>query len=187
MGSAALRNSASRSCGTPSTRKLAGDVTVIAPTVNSYKRLVARGSMSGFTWAPIYVCYGNNNRTNMLRIPLAGGRVECRAADISCNPYLGAAMILAAGLEGIREGLDPGEPQTHNMYTYSLAELDEMGVRFLPRTLGEAIAAFASDPLSEKVMGPLMYKTYTEFKLQEWEEYHTHVSDWEIQRYLKFF
>ena len=96
-------------------------------------------------------------------------------------------MILAAGLEGIREGLDPGEPQTHNMYTYSLAELDEMGVRFLPRTLGEAIAAFASDPLSERVMGPLMYKTYTEFKLQEWEEYHTHVSDWEIQRYLKFF
>jgi len=160
---------------------------VIAPTVNSYKRLVARGSMSGFTWAPIYVCYGNNNRTNMLRIPLAGGRVECRAADISCNPYLGAAMILAAGLEGIREGLDPGEPQTRNMYTYSLAELDEMGVRFLPRTLGEAIAAFASDPLSERVMGPLMYKTYTEFKLQEWEEYHTHVSDWEIQRYLKFF
>lgn len=160
---------------------------VIAPTVNSYKRLVARGSMSGFTWAPIYVCYGNNNRTNMLRIPLAGGRVECRAADISCNPYLGAAMILAAGLEGIREGLDPGEPQTRNMYTYSLAELDEMGIRFLPRTLGEAIAAFASDPLSEKVMGPLMYKTYAEFKLREWEEYHTHVSDWEIQRYLKFF
>ena len=80
---------------------------VIAPTVNSYKRLVARGSMSGFTWAPVYICYGNNNRTNMLRIPLGGGRVECRAADISSNPYLGSAMILAAGLEGIRENLDP--------------------------------------------------------------------------------
>jgi glutamine synthetase len=62
---------------------------VIAPTVNSYKRLIARGSMSGFTWAPVYICYGNNNRTNMLRIPLAGGRVECRAADISSNLYLG--------------------------------------------------------------------------------------------------
>jgi glutamine synthetase len=159
----------------------------IAPTVNSYKRLVARGSMSGFTWAPVYICYGNNNRTNMLRIPLAGGRVECRAADISSNLYLGAAMILAAGLEGIREDLDPGEPHTENMYTYSLEQLDEMGIRFLPRTLGEAIAAFASDPFSEKAMGSLMYKTYIDFKTQEWEEYHTHVSDWEIQRYLKFF
>lgn len=160
---------------------------VIAPTVNSYKRLVARGSMSGFTWAPIYVCYGNNNRTNMLRIPLAGGRVECRAADISTNPYLGAAMILAAGLEGIREGLDPGDPHTENMYNYSLAELATMGVRFLPRNLGDAIAAFASDPLSQQVMGPLMYNAFVDFKSQEWEEYHTHVSDWELQRYLKFF
>lgn len=159
----------------------------IAPTVNSYKRLVPRGSMSGFTWAPVYICYGNNNRTNMLRIPLAGGRVECRAADISTNLYLGAAMILAAGLEGIREGLDPGEPHTENMYEYSLAELQAMGIRFLPRNLGEAVAAFATDPLSERVMGPLMYKTYTEFKSQEWEAYHNHVSDWEIQRYLKFF
>ena len=64
---------------------------LIAPTVNSYKRLVRRGTMSGFTWAPIYACYGNNNRTNMLRIPLGGGRVECRAADSSTNLYLGAA------------------------------------------------------------------------------------------------
>ncbi|MBW4473528.1 MAG: type III glutamate--ammonia ligase [Stenomitos rutilans HA7619-LM2] len=159
----------------------------IAPTVNSYKRLVARGSMSGFTWAPVYVCYGNNNRTNMLRIPLAGGRVECRAADISSNLYLGAAMILAAGLEGIREDLDPGDPHTENMYNYSLEQLADMGIRFLPRNLGEAITAFASDPFSEKVMGSLMYKTYIDFKSQEWEEYHTHVSDWEIQRYLKFF
>jgi glutamine synthetase len=160
---------------------------VIAPTVNSYKRLIARGSMSGFTWAPIYVCYGNNNRTNMLRIPLAGGRVECRAADISSNLYLGAAMLLAAGLEGIREGLDPGEPHTENMYNASLEQLAAAGIVFLPRNLGEAIAAFAQDPLSKTVMGPLMYQAYVDFKSQEWDEYHTHVSDWEIQRYLKFF
>jgi glutamine synthetase len=159
----------------------------IAPTVNSYKRLIPRGNMSGFTWAPVYICYGNNNRTNMLRIPLAGGRVECRAADISTNLYLGAAMILAAGLEGIQEGLDPGEPHTENMYEYSLTELQEMGIHFLPRNLSEAVAAFAADPLSEKVMGPLMYQTYIDFKSQEWESYHNHVSDWEIQRYLKFF
>jgi glutamine synthetase len=159
----------------------------IAPTVNSYKRLVPKGSMSGFTWAPVYICYGNNNRTNMLRIPLGGGRVECRAADISTNLYLGAAMVLAAGLEGIREQLDPGEPHTENMYEYSLKQLTEKGITFLPRTLGEAIAAFASDPLSQTVMGDLMHKTYIDFKTQEWEDYHSHVSDWEIQRYLKFF
>ncbi len=160
---------------------------LIAPTVNSYKRLVPRGSMSGFTWAPVYICYGNNNRTNMLRIPLAGARVECRAADISSNPYLGAAMILAAGLEGIKEGLDPGEPHTENMYEYSLAELKEKGINTLPRTLGEAVEAFAADPLSTSVLGPLMYQTFIDFKSQEWQEYNSHVSDWEIQRYLKFF
>jgi glutamine synthetase len=160
---------------------------VIAPTVNSYKRLIARGSMSGFTWAPVYICYGNNNRTNMLRIPLAGGRVECRAADISGNPYLGAALILAAGLEGIREDLDPGEPHTENMYIHSDDELTKMGIQCLPRSLGEAIAAFSADPLSEKVMGSLMYQTYIDFKSQEWNDYHNHVSDWELQRYLKFF
>jgi glutamine synthetase len=159
----------------------------IAPTVNSYKRLIARGSMSGFTWAPVYICYGNNNRTNMLRIPLAGGRVECRAADIASNPYLGAAMLLAAGLEGIREGLDPGEPHTENMYEHSLTDLQKMGISCLPRNLEGAIESFAADPLSEKVMGSLMYKTYIDFKTQEWEEYHSHVSDWEMQRYLKFF
>jgi glutamine synthetase len=160
---------------------------VIAPTVNSYKRLVARGSMSGFTWAPVYICYGDNNRTNMLRIPLAGGRVECRAADISSNLYLGAAIILSAGLEGIQADLDPGEPHTENIYTYSPAELQKMGIQTLPRTLAEAIAAFAADPFSQTVMGPLMYQTYVDFKTQEWQEYHNHVSDWEIQRYLKFF
>jgi glutamine synthetase len=160
---------------------------VIAPTVNSYKRLVPRGSMSGFTWAPVYICYGNNNRTNMLRIPLAGGRVECRAADISTNLYLGAAMILAAGLEGIQEGLDPGAPHTENMYTYSQAELESMGIKTLPRSLGEAIAAFAADPLSKAVMGPLMYDSFIAYKTQEWQSYQSHVSEWEIQRYLKFF
>ncbi|PSR16215.1 type III glutamate--ammonia ligase [filamentous cyanobacterium CCP3] len=160
---------------------------VTCPTVNSYKRLLRQGSMSGFTWAPVYICYGNNNRTNMLRIPLAGGRVECRAADISTNLYLGAAMILAAGLEGIAEGLDPGDPHTENMYNYSLSDLQTMGIDLLPRTLQEAIDAFEADPLSQAVMGPLMHQTYIDFRRQEWHEYHSHISDWEIKRYLKFF
>jgi glutamine synthetase len=160
---------------------------VIAPTVNSYKRLVARGSMSGFTWAPIFVCYGNNNRTNMLRIPMNGPRIECRAADISCNLYLGAAMILAAGLEGIEQDLDPGEPHRENMYLSSPEALARDNIQLLPRTLGEAIEAFASDPLSEAVMGTLMYKTFIDVKRNEWMDYQSHVSDWEFNRYLRFF
>jgi glutamine synthetase len=160
---------------------------VIAPTVNSYKRLVVRGSMSGFTWAPIFVCYGNNNRTNMLRIPMNGPRIECRAADISCNVYLGAAMILAAGLEGIEQDLDPGQPHRENMYLSSPEMLASQNIELLPRTLGEAIDAFEADSLSEAVMGPLMYKTFIDFKRNEWMDYQSHVSDWETDRYLRFF
>jgi glutamine synthetase len=160
---------------------------VIAPTVNSYKRLVAQGSMSGFTWAPVFICYGNNNRTNMLRIPSPGGRVECRAADISCNPYLGAAMILAAGLEGIREQLDPGPPNLVNAYTLSAEERAERGLNRLPRTLGEAVEAFAADPLSRTVFGDAMFEAFVDYKRDEWEAYHSAVSEWEQERYLEFF
>lgn len=160
---------------------------VIAPTVNSYKRLVAQGSMSGFTWAPVFICYGNNNRTNMLRVPSAGGRVECRAADISCNPYLGAAMVLAAGLEGIREQLDPGPPNLVNAYTLTSQERQERGLRTLPRNLGEAIEAFATDPLSRNVFGDAMFESFIAYKRDEWEAYHCAVSDWEMNRYLEFF
>lgn len=160
---------------------------VIAPTVNSYKRLVAQGSMSGFTWAPVFICYGNNNRTNMLRIPSPGGRVECRAADISCNPYLGAAMILAAGLEGIREDLDPGPPNLVNAYTLTPEERADRGLAMLPRNLDEAITAFAADPLSRSVFGDAMFNSFVAYKRDEWESYHSAVSDWEQQRYLEFF
>ena len=160
---------------------------VIAPTVNSYKRLVKRGAMSGSTWAPVFACYGNNNRTNMLRIPMGGGRVECRAADSSMNVYLATAMALAAGLEGIREGLDPGEPHRENMYNYSEAERIERGIHFLPRTLGDALDAFEADPISKSVFGEAMFQSFLEYKRGEWEEYQNHVSEWERDRYLKFF
>ncbi|MBN8527031.1 MAG: type III glutamate--ammonia ligase [Planctomycetes bacterium] len=158
---------------------------VIAPTVNSYKRLTRRSASSGFTWAPIYQCYGDNNRTNMLRIPLGGGRVECRAADIGCNLYLGAAMMLAAGLEGVRERLDPGEPNRDNMYLVAPDEIARRGIATLPQDLGEAADAFAADPLSKEVFGDAMFEAFTAFKRQEWAEYHAHVSDWEMNRYLK--
>jgi glutamine synthetase len=160
---------------------------VVSPTVNSYKRLIKQGSMSGSTWAPVFICYGNNNRTNALRIPLGGGRVELRAADSANNPYLGAAMVLSAGLEGIREGLDPGEPHTENMYRKADAELKEMGIALLPRNLEEAVNAFEADPLSVEVMGQSMFEAYARFRREEWESYHNAVSDWERARYLKFF
>ena len=160
---------------------------VAAPTVNSYKRLVLKGSMSGFTWAPVYICYGGNNRTNMMRIPMGGGRVECRAPDIACNPYLAAAMFVSAGLEGIREGLDPGEPHMENMYEYTAADLRAKQIDVLPRTLLHAVEAFAADPLGREVFGDLMFDTFVEFKTQEWTQYHNHVSDWELARYLKMF
>jgi glutamine synthetase len=160
---------------------------VVAPTVNSYKRLVRQGSMSGSTWAPVFCCYGNNNRTNMLRIPSAGARVECRAPDIACNPYLGAALMLAAGLEGIEQGIDPGQPHRENMYHYSDAEIAEAGIECLPKTLSEATDAIAGDELAYKVLGADMHKAFVDFKRAEWDSYHNTVSDWEVARYLRLF
>ncbi len=160
---------------------------VVSPTVNSYKRLIKEGSMSGFTWAPVFACFGNNNRTNAVRVPLGGGRVELRAADIANNPYLGGAMVLAAGLEGIEQKIDPGAPHTDNMYLKSQQELAALGIERLPRTLADAVDAFENDPLSRQVMGDLMAQTFIDFKRNEWEEYMNHVSDWERSRYLKFY
>jgi glutamine synthetase len=160
---------------------------VIAPTVNSYKRLTKHNATSGYTWAPIFGCYGGNNRTNMLRIPGDGGRVECRAADASMNLYLAAAMMLAAGLEGVREQLDPGEPNRENMYLFDPDELRRRGIEQLPRTLHDAVVALEVDPLARSVFGDTMLDAFVEYKAGEWDEYHGHVSDWERARYLKFF
>jgi glutamine synthetase len=160
---------------------------VTAPTVNSYKRLIKTGSMTGFTWAPVYISFGANNRTHMLRIPMSGGRVESRAVDTSCNPYLAAALLLGAGLDGIENELDPGDPIPLNMYLQSDEQLDEMGVKVLPRTLLEAVEAFNADPLTDEIFGDELKRSYAEFKEQEWWDYHNTVSEWEYDRYLEFF
>jgi glutamine synthetase len=160
---------------------------VTAPTVNSYKRLIKTGSMTGFTWAPVYISFGANNRTHMVRIPMGGGRVESRAVDTSCNPYLAAALLLGAGLEGIENELDPGDPIPLNMYLQSDEQLEEMGVKVLPRTLLEAVEAFNADPLTTEVFGDELQRAYAEFKEQEWWDYHNTVSEWEYDRYLEFF
>ena len=160
---------------------------VVAPTVNSYKRLILKGSNSGFTWAPVFCSYGNNNRTNTIRIPGGGGRVELRLADPAGNPYLGAAMVLAAGLEGIAEKLDPGEPRRENLYVTSEEERRRIGVGTLPRTLGEALDAFTSSDLARRTFGDAMFEAWLANKRDEWLAYLNHVSEWERERYLRFF
>ena len=112
-------------------------IALTAPTVNSYKRLSVGAPTSGSTWAPAYVSYGYNNRTQMLRIP-AAGRIEDRTVDGSCNPYLAATAMIAAGLDGIERGLDPGEPNAANLYTLSDDELAAAGIELLPGNLLDA-------------------------------------------------
>jgi glutamine synthetase len=158
-----------------------------APTVNSYKRLVRRGLMSYYSWAPVFNSYGRNNRTNSLRVPMGGGRVESRNADSSCNPYLAATLALAAGLEGIRERIDPGEPQEENLYELNAAELAARRITELPRTLDEAVNAFASDVFVERVLGPELQKEFVTYKSEEWRDYHQQISQWEVDKYARLF
>ena len=182
-------------------RHAAAICAITCPTVNSYKRLVKTGSMTGYTWAPIFVSYGGNNRTHMLRVPwvrpeierqppgeagrpLGLARIESRAVDTTVNPYLGAAMMLAAGLEGIEQELDPGDPITANMYERSDAELEAMGVRTLPRTLLEAVEAFERDPLGREVLGEDLFRAWVALKTREWWDYHDEISPWEIETYF---
>ena len=159
----------------------------MAPTVNSYKRLVRRGLMSYFSWAPVFNSFGTNNRTNSIRVPMGGGRCESRNADSACNPYLAATLALAAGLEGIREKLDPGAPQEDNLYELSPAEFARRGIQELPRTLDEAVAAFAADPFVTKTLGQGLRDEFIAYKSEEWRQYHQQVSAWEIDRYARMF
>ena len=160
---------------------------VLAPTVNSYKRLIRRGAMSYYSWAPVFNSFGTNNRTNSVRIPMGGGRCESRNADSSCNPYLAAALVLAAGLEGVREELNPGDPHHENLYELKPAELVKAGVEELPRTLAEAVDAFEQDPFVERILGADLQSEFIKYKRAEWQDYHQAVSQWEIDRYARFF
>ncbi len=158
-----------------------------APTVNSYKRLVRRGLMAYYSWAPVFNSYGKNNRTNALRVPMNGGRVESRNADAACNPYLAASLVLAAGIEGIREGVDPGDAHEDNLYEYSPAELEAAGIEELPRTLDEAVQRFAENPFVTRVLGQELRDEFITHKSEEWRQYHQTVSQWEIDQYARLF
>ncbi len=156
-----------------------------APSVNSYKRLVVGRSLSGATWAPAFISYGDNNRTSMIRIPF--GRVELRLTDSCANPYLASAAAIAAGLDGIDRKLEPGEPQNFNHYTATLDELTAKGIKVLPQSLHEALLALEADPLFADTLGRDFIGEFIRLKRMEWVEYSRHVSDWEVSRYLEFF
>jgi glutamine synthetase len=158
---------------------------VCAPTVNSYKRLVVGRSLSGATWAPAYVAYGDNNRTAFVRIP--GGRIELRLPDSSCNPYLASAAILAAGMDGVRKKIDPGKPVNINLYEQSIDELARKGIKLLPQNLNEALDALQEDEVIRGALGEALAQEFIRLKRMEWIEYSRHVSDWESKRYLEFF
>jgi glutamine synthetase len=158
---------------------------VVAPSANSYKRLVVGRALSGATWAPAYITYGDNNRTACVRIPY--GRLELRLPDGSMNPYLATAAILAAGLDGIDRKLDPGRPINENLYEWSPEKLAKHGIDLLPQNLNEAIDEFEKDKVLRAGLGEVLSAEFVELKRMEWVEYSRHVSDWERERYIEFF
>jgi glutamine synthetase len=154
------------------------------PTVNSYKRLVPTLADGSASWAPVWAAYGVNNRSCMLRLPQNRPAIENRSVDMSANMYLAAALSLAAGLEGIAEGLDPGRPVTEDTSGWASGAPPEAGARRLPRTLLEAVDAFEADPLVAATFPADFVSCYVDMKRREWEDHHRGVSAWEIDRYL---
>jgi len=159
---------------------------VSGPLVNSYKRLVRGAPRSGATWAPVYVTYGGSNRTQMVRIP-APGRIENRCVDGAANPYLAAAAMLAAGLDGIENQIDPGTRNEDNLYEVPEEELRERGIHFLPSSLREACDWLESDEVIREALGFEYADYYLECKREEWRSYHTAVSQWEHDAYLPIY
>ncbi len=155
------------------------------PSVNSYKRIVVRGSKSGATWAPVFVCYGDNNRTALVRVPY--GHLELRSVDSSSNPYLLTAAVLGAGLDGIRNEMDPGDPVNLNLYDTTEEQRRSLGISNLPQSLQEALEALKADEVIRNALGPNLAAEFIKLKTQEWIDYSRCVTDWEIERYLNFY
>lgn len=151
------------------------------PIVNSYKRLVPGHE------APLYVTWAQKNRSPMIRIPAPRGkstRVEVRSPDPSCNPYLAIGLMLCAGLDGIENKIDPGEAMNCNLYDLTPESIKEQKIETLPGSLEEALQAFQEDELLKEAVGPHIWSQFKTAKSQEWDEYRTQVSRWELDRYL---
>ena len=157
---------------------------VTNPLVNSYKRLVA-----GFE-APVHIAWSVKNRSPLIRVPSVRDgsmRVELRSPDSAANPYLVLALCLAAGMDGIKNQILPSPNITKNIYEMTAQEKKELGIRELPSTLHEAIAAMEQDGFVKEILGDHIFGVYVEAKKKEWDSYCRAVSEWEIEKYLTKF
>ncbi len=160
---------------------------VIAPLVNSYKRLVP-----GFE-APVYISWARVNRSSLIRVPratsgkLKSTRIELRCPDPSCNPYLAFAVMLKCGLDGVRRRLPLPEPVEENLYAFDEADLAKRQIATLPGSLGEALDELKRDEVVQEALGAHVYERFLEAKTMEWDQYRMYVSPWEIERYLEEF
>ena len=158
---------------------------VLAPTTSSYKRLVP-----GYE-APVYICWGRRNRSALIRVPEyfpgkeRGIRAELRCPDPSCNPYLAFAVMLKAGLDGIKKRIDPPDPVEEDVYEFNDRKLAKFYIKTLPSSLGEAITEFEGSELMKETLGDFTFEKYLEAKRTEWNDYRIQVTNWELERYLK--
>jgi glutamine synthetase len=160
---------------------------VIAPLVNSYRRLVP-----GYE-APVYVSWARTNRSALIRVPaIRGGhtaatRIELRCPDPSCNPYLAFAVMLAAGIDGIEKDLPLPEPVEENLYHFTDDDLKRRNIPTLPATLAEAVAEMEKSELVHAALGDHIYEKLLDGQRTEWNEFRLHVSSWERDRYLEVY
>lgn len=151
------------------------------PTVNSYKRLIP-----GYE-APVYACWSDANRSSLIRIPAVRGqatRAEIRSVDSSANPYLALAVILMSGLEGMTSDAPLIDSVTDNIYLLTREQREAKGILNVPENLKDAIKEFKRDPLMLLTLGDHTYNKYIQAKEQEWDEYRTYVTSWEVKKYI---
>ncbi|MDF2547424.1 type I glutamate--ammonia ligase [Anaerosolibacter sp.] len=161
-----------------------GFTAITNPTVNSYKRLVP-----GYE-APILIAWSASNRSPLIRIPAKkenSTRIELRSPDPSANPYLALAAILKAGLDGIKNKIDPPTPVTSNVYHMEEQEMKEKGIEYLPGNIYEAVQFLSQDEVIKEALGEHTYEKFVDAVLYEWTEYSRYVSQWELDRYLRKF
>lgn len=154
---------------------------VTNPVVNSYKRIVP-----GYE-APVYLTWSAKNRSSLIRIPATRGngtRVELRCPDPACNPYLAFALMLRAGLDGIKNKIDPGEPTNTNIFHLTEKERENKGIHSLPADLKEAIDEMKGSEFVKEVLGEHVFSNYLCAKEMEWDEYKAIVHPWELEKYL---
>jgi len=157
---------------------------VTNPTINSYKRLVP-----GYE-APVYIAWSGKNRSCLIRVPAKKGmstRIEVRNPDPSCNPYLAMAAMLKAGLDGIKNKIEPPLPVDRNIYKMSDEEREQLGIESLPGSLPEALDELDRDEVIKDALGDHIYSKLVEAMLKEWKEFSMQVTPWEVQQYLTRF